>query len=65
MGYEQVREWFVERQRRFELGIELFEENEEEDEVVDDQEEDEEEIDDSDIWEFLRYVKRKFFKSDD
>ncbi|XP_017197002.1 zinc fingers and homeoboxes protein 1 [Oryctolagus cuniculus] len=66
MGYEQVREWFAERQRRSELGIELFEENEEEDEVIDDQDlEDEEETDDSDTWEPPRHVKRKLSKSDD
>ncbi|XP_007941608.1 zinc fingers and homeoboxes protein 1 [Orycteropus afer afer] len=65
MGYEQVREWFAERQRRSELGIELFEDNEEEDEIIDDQEEDEEETDDSDTWEPPRHVKRKLSKSDD
>ncbi|NWH95154.1 ZHX1 protein, partial [Aegithalos caudatus] len=63
MGYEQVREWFAERQRRLELGIELFDENEEEDEVLDDQE-DEEETDDSDTWEPPRHVKRKLSKTD-
>ncbi|NXI67479.1 ZHX1 protein, partial [Anseranas semipalmata] len=63
MGYEQVREWFAERQRRLELGIELFEENEEEDEMLEDQE-DEEETDDSDTWEPPRHVKRKLSKSD-
>ncbi|NXG26921.1 ZHX1 protein, partial [Dromaius novaehollandiae] len=61
MGYEQVREWFAERQRRLELGIELFEE--EEDEMLEDQE-DEEETDDSDTWEPPRHVKRKLSKSD-
>ncbi|KFQ07897.1 ZHX1 protein, partial [Haliaeetus albicilla] len=63
MGYEQVREWFAERQRRLELGIELFDENEEEDEMLEDQE-DEEETDDSDTWEPPRHVKRKLSKSD-
>ncbi|NXB74083.1 ZHX1 protein, partial [Donacobius atricapilla] len=63
MGYEQVREWFAERQRRLELGIELFDENEEEDEMLDDQE-DEEETDDSDTWEPPRHVKRKLSKTD-
>ncbi|NWZ63040.1 ZHX1 protein, partial [Acrocephalus arundinaceus] len=63
MGYEQVREWFAERQRRLELGIELFDENEEEDEMLDDQE-DEEETDDSDTWEPPRHVKRKLSKAD-
>ncbi|NXA92838.1 ZHX1 protein, partial [Melanocharis versteri] len=63
MGYEQVREWFAERQRRLELGIELFDENEEEDEILDDQE-DEEETDDSDTWEPPRHVKRKLSKTD-
>ncbi|NXL31317.1 ZHX1 protein, partial [Glaucidium brasilianum] len=63
MGYEQVREWFAERQRRLELGIELFDENEEEDEILEDQE-DEEETDDSDTWEPPRHVKRKLSKSD-
>ncbi|NXG46153.1 ZHX1 protein, partial [Psilopogon haemacephalus] len=63
MGYEQVREWFAERQRRLELGIELFDENEEEDEVLEEQE-DEEETDDSDTWEPPRHVKRKLSKSD-
>ncbi|NXH85840.1 ZHX1 protein, partial [Edolisoma coerulescens] len=63
MGYEQVREWFGERQRRLELGIELFDENEEEDEMLDDQE-DEEETDDSDTWEPPRHVKRKLSKTD-
>ncbi|KFP13556.1 Zinc fingers and homeoboxes protein 1 [Egretta garzetta] len=63
MGYEQVREWFAERQRRSELGIELFDENEEEDEMLEDQE-DEEETDDSDTWEPPRHVKRKLSKSD-
>ncbi|NWQ66472.1 ZHX1 protein, partial [Neopipo cinnamomea] len=63
MGYEQVREWFAERQRRLDLGIELFDENEEEDEMLDDQE-DEEETDDSDTWEPPRHVKRKLSKSD-
>ncbi|CAO2589314.1 Zinc fingers and homeoboxes protein 1 [Lemmus lemmus] len=65
MGYEQVREWFAERQRRSELGIELFKENEEEDEVIGEQEEDEEETDDSDNWEPSRHVKQKLSKSDD
>ncbi|NXX87663.1 ZHX1 protein, partial [Centropus bengalensis] len=63
MGYEQVREWFAERQRRLDLGIELFDENEEEDEMLEDQE-DEEETDDSDTWEPPRHVKRKLSKSD-
>ncbi|NXY24257.1 ZHX1 protein, partial [Atrichornis clamosus] len=63
MGYEQVREWFAERQRRLELGIELFDENDEEDEMLDDQE-DEEETDDSDTWEPPRHVKRKLSKTD-
>ncbi|NWS95687.1 ZHX1 protein, partial [Mionectes macconnelli] len=63
MGYEQVREWFAERQRRLDLGIELFDENEEEDEMLDDQE-DEEETDDSDTWEPPRHVKRKLSKTD-
>ncbi|NXA05621.1 ZHX1 protein, partial [Sapayoa aenigma] len=63
MGYEQVREWFAERQRRLELGIELFDENEEEDEMLEDQEEDEE-TDDSDTWEPPRHVKRKLSKTD-
>ncbi|NWH54863.1 ZHX1 protein, partial [Fregata magnificens] len=63
MGYEQVREWFAERQRRLELGIELFDDNEEEDEMLEDQE-DEEETDDSDTWEPPRHVKRKLSKSD-
>ncbi|NXH42900.1 ZHX1 protein, partial [Dicaeum eximium] len=63
MGYEQVREWFAERQRRLELGIELFDENEEDDEMLDDQE-DEEETDDSDTWEPPRHVKRKLSKTD-
>ncbi|NXQ99000.1 ZHX1 protein, partial [Sagittarius serpentarius] len=63
MGYEQVREWFAERQRRLELGIELFDENEEEDEMLEDQE-DEEETDDSDTWEPPRHVKRKLSKAD-
>ncbi|NXW07636.1 ZHX1 protein, partial [Fregetta grallaria] len=63
MGYEQVREWFAERQRRLELGIDLFDENEEEDEMLEDQE-DEEETDDSDTWEPPRHVKRKLSKSD-
>ncbi|NXU40094.1 ZHX1 protein, partial [Drymodes brunneopygia] len=63
MGYEQVREWFAERQRRLDLGIELFDENEEEDEILDDQE-DEEETDDSDTWEPPRHVKRKLSKTD-
>ncbi|NXG23890.1 ZHX1 protein, partial [Grallaria varia] len=63
MGYEQVREWFAERQRRLELGIELFDENEEEDEMLDDHE-DEEETDDSDTWEPPRHVKRKLSKTD-
>ncbi|KFV71324.1 Zinc fingers and homeoboxes protein 1 [Dryobates pubescens] len=63
MGYEQVREWFAERQRRLELGIELFDENEEEDEILEEQE-DEEETDDSDTWEPPRHVKRKLSKSD-
>ncbi|NXO04255.1 ZHX1 protein, partial [Rhinopomastus cyanomelas] len=63
MGYEQVREWFAERQRRLELGIELFDENEDEDEMLEDQE-DEEETDDSDTWEPPRHVKRKLSKSD-
>ncbi|NXA67890.1 ZHX1 protein, partial [Mohoua ochrocephala] len=63
MGYEQVREWFAERQRRLELGIELFDENEEEDEMLDEQE-DEEETDDSDTWEPPRHVKRKLSKTD-
>ncbi|NXJ79925.1 ZHX1 protein, partial [Trogon melanurus] len=63
MGYEQVREWFAERQRRLELGIELFDENEEEDEMLEDQD-DEEETDDSDTWEPPRHVKRKLSKSD-
>ncbi|NXF02491.1 ZHX1 protein, partial [Smithornis capensis] len=63
MGYEQVREWFAERQRRLELGIELFDENEEEDEMLEDQE-DEEETDDSDTWEPPRHVKRKLSKTD-
>ncbi|NXE29351.1 ZHX1 protein, partial [Ardeotis kori] len=63
MGYEQVREWFAERQRRLELGIELFDQNEEEDEMLEDQE-DEEETDDSDTWEPPRHVKRKLSKSD-
>ncbi|NWU70189.1 ZHX1 protein, partial [Pterocles burchelli] len=63
MGYEQVREWFAERQRRLELGIELFDENEEEDGMLEDQE-DEEETDDSDTWEPPRHVKRKLSKSD-
>ncbi|NXD20083.1 ZHX1 protein, partial [Spelaeornis formosus] len=63
MGYEQVREWFAERQRRLELGIELFDEHEEEDEMLDDQE-DEEETDDSDTWEPPRHVKRKLSKTD-
>ncbi|NXB28676.1 ZHX1 protein, partial [Eulacestoma nigropectus] len=63
MGYEQVREWFAERQRRLELGIELFDENEEEDEMLDDQE-DEEETDDSDTWEPPRHVKRKLSKTE-
>ncbi|NWX38839.1 ZHX1 protein, partial [Steatornis caripensis] len=63
MGYEQVREWFAERQRRLDLGIDLFDENEEEDEMLEDQE-DEEETDDSDTWEPPRHVKRKLSKSD-
>ncbi|NXK37037.1 ZHX1 protein, partial [Piprites chloris] len=63
MGYEQVREWFAERQRRLDLGIELFDENDEEDEMLDDQE-DEEETDDSDTWEPPRHVKRKLSKTD-
>ncbi|NXM35113.1 ZHX1 protein, partial [Oxyruncus cristatus] len=63
MGYEQVREWFAERQRRLDLGVELFDENEEEDEMLDDQE-DEEETDDSDTWEPPRHVKRKLSKTD-
>ncbi|NXM71885.1 ZHX1 protein, partial [Serilophus lunatus] len=63
MGYEQVREWFAERQRRLEVGIELFDENEEEDEILEDQE-DEEETDDSDTWEPPRHVKRKLSKTD-
>ncbi|NWI95331.1 ZHX1 protein, partial [Pitta sordida] len=63
MGYEQVREWFAERQRRLELGIELFDENEEEDEMLEDQEDDEE-TDDSDTWEPPRHVKRKLSKTD-
>ncbi|NXX30260.1 ZHX1 protein, partial [Nicator chloris] len=63
MGYEQVREWFAERQRRLEFGIELFDENEEEDEMLEDQE-DEEETDDSDTWEPPRHVKRKLSKTD-
>ncbi|NXC06726.1 ZHX1 protein, partial [Orthonyx spaldingii] len=63
MGYEQVREWFAERQRRLDLGIELFDENEEEDEMLEDQE-DEEETDDSDTWEPPRHVKRKLSKTD-
>ncbi|XP_074842800.1 zinc fingers and homeoboxes protein 1 [Carettochelys insculpta] len=63
MGYEQVRDWFAERQRRSELGIELFEENEDEEDMLEDQEE-EEETDDSDTWEPPRHVKRKLSKSD-
>lgn len=70
MGYEQVREWFGDRQRRADQGLELFEEEEEE-ELLDDQdvededdEDDEEETDDSDNWEPPRHVRRKFSKSD-
>ncbi|XP_062987184.1 zinc fingers and homeoboxes protein 1 [Elgaria multicarinata webbii] len=75
MGYEQVREWFADRQRRAEQGLELFEEEEEEEELLDDQdgddddeeeeeEEEEEETDDSDNWEPPRHVRRKLSKSD-
>ncbi|KAJ7338107.1 hypothetical protein JRQ81_010684 [Phrynocephalus forsythii] len=69
MGYEQVREWFADKQRRAELGLKLFEEEEEE-ELLDDpveeeeDEEDEEETDDSDNWEPPRHVRRKLSKSD-
>ncbi|XP_006007084.1 zinc fingers and homeoboxes protein 1 [Latimeria chalumnae] len=68
MGYEQVREWFAERQRREELGVDLFEENEGTEEVEDDlgeEDEDEDETDDSDTWEPPRHVRRKLSKVDD
>ncbi|XP_015284450.1 PREDICTED: zinc fingers and homeoboxes protein 1 [Gekko japonicus] len=70
MGYEQVREWFADMQRRAEQGLELFEEEEEEeeeellDEQDDEEEEDDEETDDSDNWEPPRHVRRRLSKSD-
>ncbi|KAF7247091.1 Zinc fingers and homeoboxes protein 1 [Varanus komodoensis] len=73
MGYEQVREWFGDRQRRAEQGLQLFEEEDEEEELPDDhdddddeveEEEEEEETDDSDNWEPPRHVRRKLSKSD-
>lgn len=70
MGYEQVREWFAERVRREESGMELFEENEDheedEDDLIDDVDEEEDvEETDSDTWEPPRHVRRKLSKSDD
>ncbi|XP_029447744.1 zinc fingers and homeoboxes protein 1 [Rhinatrema bivittatum] len=70
MGYEQVREWFAERLKREEAGLEPFEENEEnegdEDDNEDhDEEEENEETDDSDTWEPPRHVRRKMSKTDD
>ncbi|XP_054840922.1 zinc fingers and homeoboxes protein 1 [Eublepharis macularius] len=69
MGYEQVREWFGDMQRRAEQGLELFVEEEEEEELLDEQDdeedkEDEEETDDSDNWEPPRHVRRRLSKSD-
>uniref|UniRef100_A0A8C6YBJ2 Zinc fingers and homeoboxes protein 1 n=1 Tax=Naja naja TaxID=35670 RepID=A0A8C6YBJ2_NAJNA len=68
MGYEQVREWFGEKQRRADHGLELFDEEDEE-EMLDEPEEEEEEeedeeTDDSDNWEPPRHVRRRLSKSD-
>ncbi|XP_069477679.1 zinc fingers and homeoboxes protein 1 [Ambystoma mexicanum] len=70
MGYEQVREWFAERVRREESGMEPFEENEDheenEEEMIEDIDEDEDvESDDSDTWEPPRHVRRRLSKTDD
>ncbi|XP_053251306.1 zinc fingers and homeoboxes protein 1 [Podarcis raffonei] len=71
MGYEQVREWFAEKQRRADLGLELFEEEDDEEETLEEQDdedegeaEEDEETDDSDNWEPPRHVRRKLSKSD-
>nr|XP_033789628.1 zinc fingers and homeoboxes protein 1 [Geotrypetes seraphini]XP_033789629.1 zinc fingers and homeoboxes protein 1 [Geotrypetes seraphini]XP_033789631.1 zinc fingers and homeoboxes protein 1 [Geotrypetes seraphini]XP_033789632.1 zinc fingers and homeoboxes protein 1 [Geotrypetes seraphini]XP_033789633.1 zinc fingers and homeoboxes protein 1 [Geotrypetes seraphini] len=69
MGYEQVREWFAERLKREEAGLEPFEENEENEDDEDnedhDEEEENEETDDSDTWEPPRHVRRRMSKTDD
>ncbi|XP_060099232.1 zinc fingers and homeoboxes protein 1 [Heteronotia binoei] len=68
MGYEQVREWFADMQKRAEQGLELFDEEEEEEELLDEddeeEDEDDEETDDSDNWEPPRHVRRRLSKSD-
>ncbi|XP_043922514.1 zinc fingers and homeoboxes protein 1 [Protopterus annectens] len=80
MSYEQVREWFAERQSREVLGLELFDDNDDEDEEEfcegledddfdddddDDENEDEEnDSDESDIWE-PPSARRRISKSDD
>ncbi|XP_075438360.1 zinc fingers and homeoboxes protein 1 [Ascaphus truei] len=68
MGYEQVREWFAERLRRVEAGVDPFEEEEEDDDddnLLTDEEEENEDTDDSDTWEPPRHVKRRLSKMDD
>ncbi|XP_048363457.1 zinc fingers and homeoboxes protein 1 [Sphaerodactylus townsendi] len=69
MGYEQVREWFADMERKAKQGLELFDDEEEEEETPDepdddDDKEDEEETDDSDNWEPPRHVRRRLSKSD-
>uniref|UniRef100_A0A3B4AWD6 Zinc fingers and homeoboxes protein 1 n=1 Tax=Periophthalmus magnuspinnatus TaxID=409849 RepID=A0A3B4AWD6_9GOBI len=61
MSYEQVRDWFAEVQRRLDMGLDPFQETDDEDE----DEEDGEDSDDSEVWEPSRSVRKSLSVSED
>uniref|UniRef100_A0A3Q0T0P5 Zinc fingers and homeoboxes protein 1 n=1 Tax=Amphilophus citrinellus TaxID=61819 RepID=A0A3Q0T0P5_AMPCI len=63
MSYEQVREWFAEVQRRLDMGLDPFQEPDEEDDEED--EDDGDDTDDSEVWEPSRSVKKSLSVSED